>query len=697
MSSVPRPRLHVISLPHTETTREYDWCAFTAKTRKFVTMMTSIGYDVRLYAGEANEAVCTEHIPILSRAEQKKWFGHYDWSRDVFNEFDSSLEWWRVMNARAAEEIRKRAQPGDILGLVMGYPQRAIVDALKDIELYEVEIGIGYTGPSSPFRVFESYALRHFLADRVPYDNVRPFDVVIPNFFEIDAFPEGNGDGNYYLFLGRATQRKGPSIAAEVCRQIGAKLLVAGQGIARTDPVTTTEGIVFEGNVEYVGVANPEKRAKLMGGAKAVFLPTIYLEPFGGVAVEAMICGTPVITSDWGAFTETVIDGVTGFRCHTIREYVEAARRVGELDRKAIRKYAISRYSTEVIAPQYDRYFKRLSVDYPEFVENERNKQRLDIIEKEKKAANNRTPENFIDLSVNYYHAKRFRDCIAAAVEVLKLKPDYADAYNNIAAAHLALGEFDLAVAAADEALRITPNLQLAINNRAAAIADKAKMAASNAITKPFEGSSVRLVEGRYLTSAKPEEQHLGGNIPDGDSWTFYPEMWDYLAKTYNVKRYLDLGCGDGVALKYWKDVLHVEGVGIDGLRHNVLKTREKGITCYEYDFESRKPFTEDIGRFDLCWSCEFVEHVEERFVDRILALMSKANYVAMTHALPGQAGYHHVNCQPPEYWIGLLERNGFHYDAEATAILRSKAHAHFANSGLFFKRMDLVIKEGRM
>src|ERR1017187_1803522 len=45
-SLVPRPRLHIISLVHTETTREYDWCAFTAKARKFVTMMTSIGYDV---------------------------------------------------------------------------------------------------------------------------------------------------------------------------------------------------------------------------------------------------------------------------------------------------------------------------------------------------------------------------------------------------------------------------------------------------------------------------------------------------------------------------------------------------------------------------------------------------------------------------------------------------------------------------
>ena len=33
-------------------------------------------------------------------------------------------------------------------------------------------------------------------------------------------------------------------------------------------------------------------------------------------------------------------------------------------------------------------------------------------------------------------------------------------------------------------------------------------------------------------------------------------------------------------------------------------------------------------------------------------------NYVAMTYAPPGQGGYHHVNCQPKEYWIENLKPN---------------------------------------
>lgn len=462
------PRIHVVALPHTETTQAYDWCAFTSKTRKFVTMMTSIGYDVRLYASETNEAICAEHIPVVTKAEQKKWFGHYNWNRDVFNAFDAKFEWWQVMNARVATEIRKRAEPGDLLGLVMGLPQQGIVNELKDLNLYEIEIGIGYTGVISPFRIYESYALQHYLAGKASTDDVRPFDAVIPNFFEVEAFPQGKGDGGYYLFIGRVFNRKGPQIAARVCKHISAKLIVAGQGVASTNPVIATDGTLLDGNVEYVGVVDPVQRAKLMGGAKAVFVPTIYLEPFGGVAVEAMLCGTPVITTDWGAFTETVIDGVTGFRCQTFEEFVEATEHVVELDRDAIRKYAIGRYSTDVVKHQYDKYFKRLLRDYPRFVKAQSN--HADVVtQKEKIAQAAPTADNLVSLSLAYYQVGRYRDCIIAATSAVGLNPNYAEAHNNIAVAHHALGEWDLAIVAALAALRIKPGFVLAQNNLVAA------------------------------------------------------------------------------------------------------------------------------------------------------------------------------------------------------------------------------------
>jgi glycosyltransferase involved in cell wall biosynthesis len=97
-----------------------------------------------------------------------------------------------------------------------------------------------------------------------------------------------------------------------------------------------------------------------MSKATALFVPTIYIEPFGTVNVEAQACGTPVITTDWGAFTETVLHGTTGFRCRNLREFLLAAEDVKKLDPKVIRKWANDNYSLEAVGFKYEQYFKRL-------------------------------------------------------------------------------------------------------------------------------------------------------------------------------------------------------------------------------------------------------------------------------------------------------------------------------------------------
>jgi glycosyltransferase involved in cell wall biosynthesis len=83
-------------------------------------------------------------------------------------------------------------------------------------------------------------------------------------------------------------------------------------------------------------------------------------DSFGMTLLEAMACGSPVITTDWGAFTETVIDGVTGFRCHTLQEFVDAAEQAKNLDRKAISQYSKDRYGLDTVGLMYERYFNRL-------------------------------------------------------------------------------------------------------------------------------------------------------------------------------------------------------------------------------------------------------------------------------------------------------------------------------------------------
>jgi 4-amino-4-deoxy-L-arabinose transferase-like glycosyltransferase len=83
----------------------------------------------------------------------------------------------------------------------------------------------------------------------------------------------------------------------------------------------------------------------------------------------------------------------------------------------------------------------------------------------ESNAARQESPENLLNLSVSYMHAKRYEDCIAAAKKALALRPEYADAYNNICVANNMLGRFLDGKEAGEEAVRIAPNVELFQSN----------------------------------------------------------------------------------------------------------------------------------------------------------------------------------------------------------------------------------------
>jgi glycosyltransferase involved in cell wall biosynthesis len=81
------------------------------------------------------------------------------------------------------------------------------------------------------------------------------------------------------------------------------------------------------------------------------------------MAVEAQFCGTPVISTDFGAFRETVEEGRTGMRCHYIGDFVRACKFTPKLvNAEYIRERACKLYSLEAAAVKYRRYFDRLEM-----------------------------------------------------------------------------------------------------------------------------------------------------------------------------------------------------------------------------------------------------------------------------------------------------------------------------------------------
>jgi glycosyltransferase involved in cell wall biosynthesis len=103
------------------------------------------------------------------------------------------------------------------------------------------------------------------------------------------------------------------------------------------------------------------QKDRLLKKATALIAPTLYHEPFGNVVIEALLRGTPVITTDRGAFTETVQNAVNGYRCTWASEFEEAADQVSYLDRLTIALAARSTYSFETIASRYEAYCRQIT------------------------------------------------------------------------------------------------------------------------------------------------------------------------------------------------------------------------------------------------------------------------------------------------------------------------------------------------
>ena len=255
---------------------------------------------------------------------------------DPTGEWAYGGDWHAEYTCRAnAAFAERRAPPSEERRELVVFLYGAAHEHLEVGNLPMVEAMIGYDHCCDAYRVFPSYA--HQTALYTHHQELtattRFFDTVIPHFLDPDHYPLGAGDGGYALYLGRDAADKGIVLAEEVCKAHGLPFVRVHDGVWGRE------------------------KAELIGRAQVVLMPTLYLEPFGYVAIEAQMCGTPVVTTDWGAFPETVPQGVAGYRCRSRAEFLDALALAPSLDRAAIRRQAVARFGIDAVGPRYLAYF----------------------------------------------------------------------------------------------------------------------------------------------------------------------------------------------------------------------------------------------------------------------------------------------------------------------------------------------------
>ena len=154
-------------------------------------------------------------------------------------------------------------------------------------------------------------------------------------------------------------------ILARVLKKTRARLVMVGDGSERSLAEHRARCLGVDRQCSFVG--KQPKIADYLSAADVLLLPSEQ-ESFGLAALEAMACEVPVVASRVGGIPEVVTDGETGFLSEVgdVEEMSERAARLAadeelrrEMGRRA-RESAVSRYSTDLVIPQYINFYERV-------------------------------------------------------------------------------------------------------------------------------------------------------------------------------------------------------------------------------------------------------------------------------------------------------------------------------------------------
>ena len=193
-------------------------------------------------------------------------------------------------------------------------------------------------------------SIAQWLADREPMPNIH----VVHHGIPVDDYTFSDEKDDYVAFLGRIAPCKAPHLAIHAARLAGIRLKIAGeiQPAFREYWERDVRPLVDGRQIEYLGEADFATKNTLFAKARALLFPIQWEEPFGLVMIEAMACGTPVLSFAGGSVDEIVHDGANGWIC---RDVADMAGRIATpgIEPAACRAYVNQHFSSATMADRY--------------------------------------------------------------------------------------------------------------------------------------------------------------------------------------------------------------------------------------------------------------------------------------------------------------------------------------------------------
>lgn len=193
-----------------------------------------------------------------------------------------------------------------------------------------------------------------------------PYAATAYDGVDTDLFPFSDEEpGDYLLCAGRIVPEKGIKEAIQVAEATGERLLIIG-------PVYADHQDYFDQHIKphlndrilHLGFIDHDQMWRYFQKAKAFLTPVQWEEPFGLMTIEALACGTPVISLRRGAAPEIIVDGKTGFVVDSIAEMIAAVGKLANIDRRACRAHVEANFSLKNMVDAYEKVFGQIVQDY---------------------------------------------------------------------------------------------------------------------------------------------------------------------------------------------------------------------------------------------------------------------------------------------------------------------------------------------